>query len=102
MPADNLTFAKEHHHTKDAGQEDKHDQHREGYLPPRDGGLTLDLARLPIDHKVVDFVAVAVGGKPDRQQNVLEGDVLETRLDPQVPVRVSGDLLRARRLQAIL
>ena len=72
--------------------DDQRERDRGGDLVRRPGPLALDRAGAAVDHEAEAPAAVAVGGEPDRQQHVLEGQPADVGLDPVDPLLVAADV----------
>lgn len=76
------------------GRDEKQD------LDPAIGPLALDLAAAPIHQEAVDGLFEAVGADPDREQDVLEGDVVVAGVDAVDALLVAADIAADRAVNA--
>src|SRR5262245_39872889 len=83
------------------GEEDQCHQsdedNQEENLPEALRILAGDLASSAVHEDLVRFWTVAVGDKPEREKDVLEGLVRKERLDIEIAISVARDLRAAHR-----
>lgn len=101
MPQGTRQASTQHQKQEHREQHHHHDSHHLDQPRIRSRGLSGATAGLAVDQKAVDFILIAVGHDPDRQQYWFAGQIVDPEVDLDVPV-TAWDALRCDRFPLFL